>query len=151
MTARKRLIVCFDGTWNAADSKRAETNVLKLARAIPIRDPAGALQLVLYLCGVGTGNFTDKVFGGATGERFENNLRSDQVQVPGRCAPIPARSRCALAQCFATKLSIIAAEPAGSRAGPSCLAPVSATASPRGRHASMTSAMCRQYALLSPP
>ena len=74
--AGKRLIVCFDGTWNAADSARAETNVVKLARAIPARDPAGVLQIVLYLRGVGTGSLHDKVFGGATGEGLENNLRS---------------------------------------------------------------------------
>lgn len=72
----KRLVVCFDGTWNAADSERAETNVVKLARAIPVRAPNGELQLVLYLRGVGTGGLADRLVGGATGEGVENNLRS---------------------------------------------------------------------------
>jgi uncharacterized protein (DUF2235 family) len=76
MALGKRLVLCFDGTWNAADSERAETNVVKLARAIPVRAPSGELQLVLYLRGVGTGGLTDRVIGGALGEGVSNNLRS---------------------------------------------------------------------------
>jgi uncharacterized protein (DUF2235 family) len=30
----KSLVVCFDGTWNNADSPKAETNVALLARTI---------------------------------------------------------------------------------------------------------------------
>ena len=30
----KRLVICFDGTWNSADAERADTNVALLARAI---------------------------------------------------------------------------------------------------------------------
>jgi uncharacterized protein (DUF2235 family) len=87
MAAQKRLVVCFDGTWNAADSERAETNVVKLARAIPVRDPAGILQLVLYLRGVGTGSMADKVLGGATGEGVENNLRSGYMFIAQNYEP----------------------------------------------------------------
>src|ERR1700712_3279886 len=72
----KRLIVCFDGTWNAADSGGAETNVVKLGRAIRGNGQDGALQIVLYLRGVGTGGLSDRVIGGAFGEGVESNLRS---------------------------------------------------------------------------
>jgi uncharacterized protein (DUF2235 family) len=83
----KRLVVCFDGTWNAADSKDAETNVVKLARAIPVRDPADNLQLVLYLRGVGTGGFADRLVGGAVGEGVENNLRSGYMFIAQNYEP----------------------------------------------------------------
>jgi uncharacterized protein (DUF2235 family) len=59
----KRLVVCFDGTWNAADNGGEETNVVKLSRAIPGSASDGTLQIVLYLRGVGTGGLTDRVVG----------------------------------------------------------------------------------------
>ncbi|MBC9178319.1 DUF2235 domain-containing protein [Pseudoroseomonas ludipueritiae] len=84
----KRLIVCFDGTWNSADSRRAETNVARLARAV--RATSGdAPQLTLYLRGVGsTGIALQKLLGGATGEGVDDNIRSGymflaQNYVPG--------------------------------------------------------------------
>ena len=60
---------------------------MKLARAIPVRDPANVLQLVLYLRGVGTGSLTDKVLGGATGESVENNLRSGYMFIAQNYEP----------------------------------------------------------------
>ena len=84
----KRLIVCFDGTWNNADSRRAETNVARIARAV--RATSGDLpQLTLYLRGVGsTGIALQKLLGGATGEGVDDNIRSGymflaQNYVPG--------------------------------------------------------------------
>jgi hypothetical protein len=41
----KCLVVCFDGTWNAADNGGEETNVVKLSRAIPGRPSAGPFHI----------------------------------------------------------------------------------------------------------
>lgn len=73
---RKRLIVCFDGTWNAEDSERSETNVAKIARAI--RGSSGDMpQLCMYLRGVGTsGTELQRLIAGAIGMGVEDNIRS---------------------------------------------------------------------------
>src|SRR5215207_7052882 len=83
----KRLVLCFDGTWNAADDGGDETNVVKLSRAIPGRGPDGTLQIVLYLRGVGTGGLNDRVVGGAVGEGGESNLRSGYMFIAQNYAP----------------------------------------------------------------
>ena len=45
----KRLVICFDGTWNSADAERADTNVALLARAIHATVGTGGIpQSVLY-------------------------------------------------------------------------------------------------------
>lgn len=74
----KRLVVCFDGTWNAADTGGAETNVARIARAIHANvDTGGVLQCVLYLRGVGTsGLAATDILQGATGEGIDENIRS---------------------------------------------------------------------------
>jgi uncharacterized protein (DUF2235 family) len=78
----KRLILCCDGTWNRADQAKAEgdgparptpTNVVKLAYRVAKRD--GEIpQLVFYDQGVGTGNFLDRVLGGAFGHGLDENI-----------------------------------------------------------------------------
>ena len=60
---RKRLVVCYDGTWNTADNGGNPTNVTRIARAIPPFDKDGVPQVVYYAAGVGTGLF-DSVIGG---------------------------------------------------------------------------------------
>jgi uncharacterized protein (DUF2235 family) len=78
----KRLVVCFDGTWNAADNKGAETNVAKIARAVRANSKDKHQkdeypQLVLYLRGVGSsGPLLNKLFAGATGAGVSDNIRS---------------------------------------------------------------------------
>lgn len=74
----KRLVVCFDGTWNAADSERAETNVARLARAVRANSGTdGVPQFCLYLRGVGTsGTALDRLVAGATGAGTEDIIRS---------------------------------------------------------------------------
>lgn len=74
----KRLVVLFDGTWNAADSERAETNVARLARAVRANSGAdGVPQLCLYLRGVGTsGSRLERLFAGATGAGIDDIIRS---------------------------------------------------------------------------
>jgi uncharacterized protein (DUF2235 family) len=63
--ARRRLIVCCDGTWNWPDGQR-ETNVIRLVRAIAPVDGTIA-QMVYYHQGVGTGNILDRIVGGGAG------------------------------------------------------------------------------------
>ncbi|WP_052388887.1 DUF2235 domain-containing protein [Belnapia moabensis] len=72
----KRLVICFDGTWNSADSERAETNVARIARAI--RASSGdRVQITLYLRGVGTtGLPMQRVIEGATGLGIDETIRS---------------------------------------------------------------------------
>ncbi len=74
----KRLIVCFDGTWNAADSAKSETNVARIARAIRANSgDDGVQQLVLYLRGVGTsGTDFQRLIAGATGLGVDETIRS---------------------------------------------------------------------------
>lgn len=74
----KRLVVCFDGTWNAADSERAETNVVRLSRAIRANSGTdGVPQFSIYLRGVGTaGSRLDRLIAGATGAGIEDIIRT---------------------------------------------------------------------------
>ena len=75
---QKRLVVCFDGTWNAADSQRAETNVVRLSRAIRANSGADHIpQLCIYLKGVGTsGSQVERLVAGATGAGIEDIIRT---------------------------------------------------------------------------
>ncbi len=74
----KRLVVCFDGTWNAADSEMAETNVARMARAVRANSGAdGVQQLVFYERGVGTTSSSAmNLFAGATGLGVGDTIRS---------------------------------------------------------------------------
>ncbi|WP_128513523.1 DUF2235 domain-containing protein [Tabrizicola thermarum] len=86
----KRLVVCFDGTWNAADSERSETNVVRLSRAVRANSGTdGVPQLCIYLRGVGTsGSQLERLVAGATGAGTEDIIRTAylflaQNYVPG--------------------------------------------------------------------
>lgn len=70
----RRLIVCFDGTWNTPDSGSQPTNVVKLLRAIPSRADDGISQIAFYDKGVGTGGLTDRIIGGASGAGLTENV-----------------------------------------------------------------------------
>ncbi|MGH8225146.1 MAG: DUF2235 domain-containing protein [Gammaproteobacteria bacterium] len=70
---QRRLIVCFDGTWNTPDKGKNPTNVVKMVRAI--RDKVGDIsQITFYDKGVGTGGPLDKIAGGASGEGLTRNM-----------------------------------------------------------------------------
>src|SRR6266446_4976907 len=73
----KRLVLCCDGTWNSADQESngvpTPTNVVKLAYRVAKRDGA-TLQVIYYDQGVGTGNFFDRLTGGAFGDGVEANI-----------------------------------------------------------------------------
>jgi uncharacterized protein (DUF2235 family) len=66
----KRLIVCSDGTWQKITSPYP-TNVVKITQAI-VTDPD---NLVFYGEGIGTGNFIDRVMGGAFGWGIDKNIQ----------------------------------------------------------------------------
>ena len=74
----KRLVICFDGTWNNADSDGADTNVALMARAIhATQETNGEHQSVLYLRGVGSAGLQiQRIVDGATGLGVDENIRS---------------------------------------------------------------------------
>ena len=69
----KRLIFCFDGTWNKLDPALA-TNVVLTAASIERVGADGVVQIIHYDEGVGTSEF-EKVRGGAFGMGLTTNLR----------------------------------------------------------------------------
>lgn len=77
MREQKRLVVCFDGTWNNADtSGETATNVERIARAVR-GDSGDTPQITLYLRGVGsTGYRLQRIIDGATGLGVDDNIRS---------------------------------------------------------------------------
>jgi uncharacterized protein (DUF2235 family) len=79
----KRLVLCCDGTWNRADQEDAgkpcPTNVIKIAYRLCKKDPAGVEQIIYYDQGVGTGDFEDKLLGGATGAGLEGNIHDAYI------------------------------------------------------------------------
>jgi uncharacterized protein (DUF2235 family) len=74
----KRVIVCFDGTWNDADDGDGETNVARIAQAIHgTNTRSGTQQIVLYLKGVGTaGSLIARAYSGATGLGIEDTIQA---------------------------------------------------------------------------
>jgi hypothetical protein len=77
----KRLIICFDGTWNSADSQRADTNVALLARAIHSTvGTEGIPQSVLYLRASELQAYMRKSF-----SREPQGLGSMRISAPATC------------------------------------------------------------------
>jgi hypothetical protein len=72
MTIR-RLVVCFDGTWNTPDQGESPTNVVKMVRAI-CNEARGVSQITFYEKGVGTGDALDHIVGGASGAGLNRNM-----------------------------------------------------------------------------
>jgi uncharacterized protein (DUF2235 family) len=87
----KRLVVCCDGTWNTPDQKdrgvERPSNVVKLARWVLPQAPDGTVQKVHYDRGVGTGDFVDRLFGGAFGVGLSHNVRQAYEFLSLRHAP----------------------------------------------------------------
>jgi uncharacterized protein (DUF2235 family) len=50
--AMKRLVLCFDGTWNAVNDPDTVTNVVKFAQSIKPTASDGTKQIVYYNSGV---------------------------------------------------------------------------------------------------
>lgn len=69
----RRLIVCFDGTWNTPDKGDTSTNVVKMVRAVRA-EVEGVSQITFYDKGVGTGDVLDRIAGGASGKGLTENM-----------------------------------------------------------------------------
>ena len=70
----KRLVLCFDGTWNALADPTALTNVVKLANLVTVsRD--NVEQVSYYNSGVGSGGFIDRYLGGIFGVGLKSNVK----------------------------------------------------------------------------
>jgi len=71
----KRLVLCFDGTWNAVATPDANTNVVRLANLVTTSDSKGVPQICYYNSGVGSGGPIDRFIGGAFGAGLKNNVK----------------------------------------------------------------------------
>jgi uncharacterized protein (DUF2235 family) len=69
---RKRLVLCFDGTWN---NLKSHTNVSKFYSEIADETTGPSCQRKFYDEGVGTGRF-DKIRGGVFGSGLDKNIRT---------------------------------------------------------------------------
>ena len=71
----KRLVLCFDGTWNAGNDPKTVTNVVKFAQAIKPTADNGTKQIVYYNSGVGSGGKLDRILGGLFGFGLQGNVK----------------------------------------------------------------------------
>ncbi len=71
----KRLVLCFDGTWNAVVSPKTVTNVVRLANLVTVSDDRGVDQITYYNSGVGSGGRLDRFLGGAFGAGLKANVK----------------------------------------------------------------------------
>lgn len=72
----KRIVLCFDGTWNAITSDPTiVTNVVKFANAVSFSSKDGINQIVYYNSGVGSGGPIDRFLGGAFGFGLRSNVK----------------------------------------------------------------------------
>ena len=69
--ARKKLVVCCDGTWN---DDQDNTNVCKIRNAVARVDEGGVEQRVFYDAGVGT-DWSNRLGGGTLGIGLSKNVR----------------------------------------------------------------------------
>ena len=69
----KRLVFCFDGTWNRLNTE-TPTNVVLTAASIRRRAPDGTSQVIHYDEGVGTGRL-EHLSGGTMGVGLVDNIR----------------------------------------------------------------------------
>jgi uncharacterized protein (DUF2235 family) len=71
----KRLILCFDGTWNTLTKPDEATNVVRIAQAVKPVDSKGVPQVVYYNSGVGSGGYLDQILGGVFGVGVKGNVK----------------------------------------------------------------------------
>jgi uncharacterized protein (DUF2235 family) len=74
----RRIIICCDGTWKTPDDhehgQSCATNVARIFQLIAPADLNGVPQISYYHDGVGTGDFGDKILGGAFGMGLSKNI-----------------------------------------------------------------------------
>ena len=94
---RKRLIVCCDGSWQAANHATHEipSNVAKLCRAISKtyidENGLAAPQIVFYDAGVATANWLDGKISGKNCGPFRHQRALPAVEIPRWLSGIIAR------------------------------------------------------------
>jgi uncharacterized protein (DUF2235 family) len=71
----KRLVICYDGTWNAVTNPDEVTNVVRVAQAVKSLAEDGTAQVVYYNAGVGSGGPLDQFLGGVFGVGLRNNVK----------------------------------------------------------------------------
>jgi uncharacterized protein (DUF2235 family) len=71
----KRLVICFDGTWNSVGNPDEVTNVVRVAQAVRSVASNGVAQLVYYNAGVGSGGPLDQFLGGVFGMGLRSNVK----------------------------------------------------------------------------
>jgi Uncharacterized alpha/beta hydrolase domain (DUF2235) len=71
----KRLVICYDGTWNALTIPEEVTNVVRVAQAVKSVTDDGVTQVVYYNAGVGNGGPVDRVLGGVFGAGLRDSVK----------------------------------------------------------------------------
>ena len=71
----KRIVICYDGTWNALSKPEEVTNVVRVAQAIKSVSSNGVTQMVYYNAGVGNGGPIDRVLGGVFGAGLRDSVK----------------------------------------------------------------------------
>src|SRR5436853_1756136 len=70
----KRIVLCFDGTWNALSKQEELTNIVRLANLVTV-ESEGVDQISYYNSGVGSGGPIDRFLGGAFGVGLKSNVK----------------------------------------------------------------------------
>jgi len=71
----KRIVICYDGTWNALTNPDEVTNVVRVAQAIKSVASDGTTQMVYYNAGVGNGGPIDRILGGVFGAGLRDSVK----------------------------------------------------------------------------
>jgi type VI secretion system (T6SS) phospholipase Tle1-like effector len=71
----KRIVICYDGTWNALTDPSAVTNVVRVGQAVKATDEQNRSQIVYYNAGVGSGGPIDRFLGGVFGVGVRDNVK----------------------------------------------------------------------------
>lgn len=71
----KRIVLCFDGTWQSVDDPQSVTNVVRVAQAVSSEGADGIQQVFYYQAGVGSDGGIDGFLGGVFGVGLRNNVK----------------------------------------------------------------------------
>jgi hypothetical protein len=71
----KRIVICYDGTWNTVTNPNEVTNVVRVGQAVRKADENGLTQMVYYNAGVGSGGPLDRFLGGVFGVGLRSNVK----------------------------------------------------------------------------
>jgi uncharacterized protein (DUF2235 family) len=72
---KKRLVLCFDGTWNKLTNPNELTNVVKIVNTVSAEASDGTPQVCYYNSGVGSGGPLDRFLGGVFGAGLKSNVK----------------------------------------------------------------------------